>query len=124
MFTICWSGHDWRADRKSINAVFTLSTLKTFQPIFNCHFADFAKSLEKHVDQPEFDFTKHIFLCNIAVICSEYGRPVRQNAETISVTFFSFQKPIFALIPRHLVAVVKILLTRLPGEISQNLLFM
>lgn len=90
LYLIYWSGHDWREDRKGINTVFTVRNLKAFQPIFNRHFADFAKSLENHVDQPEFDFTKYILLCNIGVICSECGRPVRNVAEEINIVFFVF----------------------------------
>lgn len=70
------AAHDWRPDRKAINTVFALNILKSFQPIFNECFSDFAKSLEKYVDQPAFDLTKHIFECNLSVICREYRRPI------------------------------------------------
>lgn len=120
LFLFSWLGHNWRADRKSINTVFTLSTLKAFQPIFNCHFVDFAKSLEHLVDQPESDCTKYIFLCNIGIICSEYGRSVRSTADAINIPIF--QEPIFAL--RTWLALLKKLFTPLTGEIFRNLVLM
>lgn len=61
----------WRSDRKNINTVFTLGILKTFAPIFNRQFANMSKSLEKYVDQPEFDLTKHVFEYNLNVVCGK-----------------------------------------------------
>lgn len=66
------SAHDWRLDRKGINAVFRLSILQKFQPIFNRHFGNFATSLEQYVDQPEFDFTQHIIACNLDLALGEW----------------------------------------------------
>lgn len=63
-FLIFQIAHDWRVDRKNINAVFGLSILNSFEPIFNRHFFDFAKSLERFVEQPAFDINEYILGCN------------------------------------------------------------
>lgn len=70
---ISFTGNDWKSDRKGINTVFALSILKTFEPIFNRHFTNLTKTLEKYADQSAFDLTKHVFECNLNVICGEYG---------------------------------------------------
>lgn len=66
------TGHDWQSDRKAISTVFALSILKTFEPIFNHHFANLTKTLEKFVDQPEFELTKHIHHCHFSSVLGEY----------------------------------------------------
>lgn len=81
------SAHDWRADRKGINAVFRLSILQKLQPIFNRHFGNFARSLEQYVDLPEFDFTQHIIACNLDLALGEWICPVDNEVNGKSFFF-------------------------------------
>lgn len=57
--------HHWQNDRKNLNTVFAMGVLKTFETVFNRRFHDLANSLERFVEQPEFELTNHILECNL-----------------------------------------------------------
>lgn len=82
--------HHWRKDRKNVNMVFALSILKTFASKFNRRFCNLTKSLERFVDQPEFDLSEHILGSNLETFMGEFDLLAGSKCYTKS-TSFSFR---------------------------------